>query len=141
MSKLANAIKKAACALQIAIAPHEIGAPVEGTTSSMIVPAAPDEDRDLQNAQREAARIIQQLQVAPDQRYDLDEATREIIKRNILAAGPPRDAFVEINRRRADGSIETVGYETLDGKAYVPAPMSPVYAVRMKSDPEPSEES
>lgn len=97
---LKNAIKRAGVALQMAVAPHENPAPVEGTQAATVQPATPDEERDLQEAHTNALRIVESLtrqskQEQENEKYALDAQTRARIIYSLNRWGPPKSQFEE----------------------------------------------
>lgn len=96
--KLSDLVRKGAAAIQVAIAPHEVGKPAEGTTIATVIPAEPSPEAELGRQQAEAGRIITQLQRSAlrveDRQYDLDQATRRSIIQSLNKYGPPKDALV-----------------------------------------------
>jgi hypothetical protein len=93
MSKISNAIKKAAVALQMTAMSHENPAPVEGTQVAAIQPAEPNEDRDIAVAKTEAARIVTRLATNKSS-HELSAEDRAQVIAGLALAGPPMNAFV-----------------------------------------------
>lgn len=108
---LIHAIKKAAVAVQIAIAPHELGSPIEGTEVAKVVPAMPSEDSESSSMKQEAAKIIRQVG-RPDMNV-ISESDRRMVIEQLRRAGPPRDALAY----NSEGKLCT-----LDGKLYAAPP-------------------
>jgi hypothetical protein len=96
MSKLTNAIKKAAVALQVTAMGHENPAPVEGTQAATIIPVAPSEERDLAEAKTNAAKVITQLARTAGG-YVLSQEDRDMVIANLNRFGPPVNAF-QVNK-------------------------------------------
>ena len=114
--KLSNAIKRGAVAVQAAIAPHENPAPVEGTQAATIQPAAPSEERDLQEAHANALRIVESLtrqsrEEKENAQYGIDEGTRKAIIYSLNRYGPPKPQFEEYAR----GTRKHGEYRAFDG--------------------------
>ncbi len=110
MSKIVQAIKRAAVALQLTAIGHENPSPVEGTEAAKVVPSDHDETREAKN---NAVKVVTQLQQTAGG-YVLTEEQRAIVIRAINAAGPPQNAFQE--------NKDTGALTNFDGTPYISHP-------------------